>query len=239
MNRHVLREAFLNLLYPRTLHCKLCGADRPPLPWGLCISCRDSLPFIHPPICRFCGKPQAEAADRCPDCIRLVHAYDQVRSVFDYTASLRHMVYRYKYEYEYHFASTFGPYMADAAAAWSADALLPVPLHPKRQRLRGYNQSELLAEAIRDRTNLPLWTGVLVRVQDTPSQARLGRAERILNLEGAFAVRRGTSVQGKCLILVDDVYTTGSTADCCSKALRRAGADKIYVLTLASVRNAP
>lgn len=239
MNRHVLKEAILNLLYPRTLHCKLCGADRPPLPWGLCVSCRNSLPFIHPPVCSFCGRPQTEAADRCPDCIHLRHAYDQVRSVFEYTASLRDMVYRYKYDYEYHYAAAFGPYMAEAAATWSVDAMLPVPLHPRRLQLRGYNQSELLAEAVCDRRSLPLLTGVLVRVMDTPAQARLGRAQRIKNLDAAFAVKRQEAVCGKRLILVDDVYTTGSTADCCSRALRAAGADKIYVLTLASVRNTP
>lgn len=113
------------------------------------------------------------------------------------------------------------------------DNLVPVPLHPNRLRERGYNQSELLAKEISFQRKIP-WLNALVRVRDTPHQTGLGRTERLKNLEGAFALRRGCDVTGKRIVLVDDVFTTGTTLYQCAKVLRANGVVEVLGVTLAS-----
>lgn len=132
------------------------------------------------------------------------------------------------------------PWLADAFAAELApvlpkgyDLLVPVPLHPNRLRERGYNQSALLARALAERSGIA-WQDVLVRVRDTPHQTGLGRAERLKNLDGAFALRKGSDVTGKRILLVDDVFTTGTTLRQCAAVLHQYGAVEIHGVTLAS-----
>ena len=132
------------------------------------------------------------------------------------------------------------PWLADALAAELApflpdgyDLLVPVPLHPKRQRERGYNQSELLAKALSEKTGIP-WQNSLRRVRYTPHQTGMSREQRLKNLDGAFALRPGGNVQGKRVILVDDVFTTGTTIRHCAEILHKNGAARILGATLAS-----
>ena len=116
-----------------------------------------------------------------------------------------------------------------------AEALVPVPLHPRRQRERGFNQSELLAEALGRRARIGVAAAALVRRQDTRSQTGLSAAARRANVKGAFAVRRRASIAGRVVVLVDDVLTTGATASACAQALRAAGAREVRLLTAARV----
>lgn len=132
------------------------------------------------------------------------------------------------------------PWLAEALAAELApvlpggfDLLVPVPLHANRLRQRGYNQSALLAEALAERSGLP-WQDCLQRVRDTPHQTGLGRSQRLKNLDGAFALRPGKTVSGQRILLVDDVFTTGTTLCQCAKALHQGGAVQVQGVTLAS-----
>ena len=111
--------------------------------------------------------------------------------------------------------------------------VIPVPLFTSRQKKRGYNQSELLARAFCQKTGFALDAKSLVRVRDTGSQTKLGRQERVSNMNGAFAVKKPAAVKGKTVLLIDDVATTGSTLEACAQALRSAGAKRVLAYTFA------
>jgi ComF family protein len=114
-----------------------------------------------------------------------------------------------------------------------AETIIPVPLHPKRLRWRGFNQSVLLARQIAVAYNIPLDCFTLYRTRDTPPQTQLPEEDRRKNMRRAFALAPQSSVEGKCLLLVDDVYTSGATVNECSRVLKRGGAREVFVLTLA------
>jgi ComF family protein len=122
---------------------------------------------------------------------------------------------------------------AARAVVVGADALVPVPLHPQRRRERGFNQAELISAAIGRRTGVAVVGGALVRRKDTAPQSGLSAAARRGNVRGAFAVRRHSQVAGRCVVLVDDVLTTGATAQACAQALREAGATEVRLLSVA------
>jgi ComF family protein len=115
----------------------------------------------------------------------------------------------------------------------SLDAIIPVPLHPKRLRWRGFNQAVLLAREVGRSWQVPVDPFILFRSRETPPQTQLDEGERRKNVRGAFALNPAKSVQGKVLLLVDDVYTSGATVNECSRVLTRAGAREVHVLTLA------
>jgi ComF family protein len=121
----------------------------------------------------------------------------------------------------------------DFLGACRADLIIPVPLHPKRLRWRGFNQSALLARQISRMYGIPMDPFVLRREHETAPQTQLVEDERRRNVRGAFALHRDRSVDGKSILLVDDVYTSGATVNECSRVLRRSGAKEVFVVTLA------
>jgi len=159
-----------------------------------------------------------------------------LRSPYVFQGGARELVHALKYHYHSALASPMGDLMARYLRGGSlpADALVPVPLHPHRQRARGYNQSFLLAREVSRRLNLPLAAHVLVRRSDTPPQAKATEAEaRRRNVAGAFDCRAG-AVAGRRVLLVDDVTTTGATLDACAHALlAKGGASSVWALTFA------
>jgi len=135
----------------------------------------------------------------------------------------------------------FGPHLADwlvgAARRWidwrEVDAIVPVPLHPRKQRHREFNQAEYLADALSRVFDVPSVKGAVRRVHDTPTQTKLDAEARARNLRGAFAVRDATVLKGKRLVLLDDVFTTGATLNSCAKVLQLAGAKEVVAVTVA------
>jgi ComF family protein len=124
--------------------------------------------------------------------------------------------------------------MIEALPALPAlDVIIPVPLHPQRLREREYNQSLLLANRLSRQTGIPLLLACLLRIRPTVPQTSLSKKERLTNLRGAFSVSKPAYIQGKRILLVDDVFTTGTTLNECAKTLRRAGSGHVYGLTLA------
>jgi len=231
-----LFDPFLSLLYPpRCLVCSRLGES------GLCASCAAQIIPVTAPFCSVCGQTLAPDDGGCADCRRRRPAFIRARAVGAYDGVLRHAIHQFKYRDRPQLAIPLGllltAYAREQAAVLNGlqfDALLPVPMHPVRQRIRGYNQSERLARVLSQDLSLLLSTNALVRVRPTRPQVGLSAEARRTNLRGAFAVKRTEWVSGKTLLLVDDVVTSGSSLYECSVTLKAAGAKAVYALTLAA-----
>lgn len=213
-------EAVLGLVFP---------SGRPPRPWTR----------LQRPFCERCAEPYPRAIEGeflCANCRGRKWTLQRVRAAYRAVGTLRETILRFKYGKEYHLRPWLGRWMHDGYRAYYAgekwDALVPVPLHPERRKERGFNQSEEIARWLGSRISLPVESG-LVRVRPTPPQARLRRVERLRNLRGALALAPGFDPRGRRLLLCDDVFTTGATADACARVLRQAGADEVAALTVA------
>lgn len=231
-----LFRALADLVFPP--RCLGCGeplsATLHPL---FCASCLDGLPWIAHPFCPRCGRPFAAGADRlCGECLVRPPAFHLARSLFFYKGPVRDGILGLKFRGERDWLPTLpalcrrSPLLADFG---EPDLVIPAPLHPSRLRERGCNQSLLLARRCfpewRDRID-PL---LLLRTRPTVPQSTLDGAARRRNLLDAFAVAEGAAFAGKKVLLVDDVFTTGTTVAACSEALARAGALRVEVFTLA------
>jgi len=225
-----LRDAALDLLFPP--RCELCRTLQEPV---ICASCLQQFVCINDPICRQCGlplDPLAHTTGHCAECLNDPPPFDAARTAGIYDGVLRQAIHVFKYAMVRAMALPLGDFLADhVMLPFPVDCLCPVPLHPSRERMRGFNQSFLLAERLGTRWNLPVETSKLIRMQNTPPQMQLPRDARQRNIRGAFAVR--DSLSGCTIGLVDDVYTTGATLRECSRMLKRAGAARILVVTLA------
>jgi ComF family protein len=199
----------------------------------LCAQCWAGITFIAPPFCACCGLPfPHDGKGLCAACAAATPHYDRARAVLRYDDASRGLVIAFKHADRTHTAPAYGAWMRRAGAELldDADLLVPVPLHWWRLFRRRYNQAALLAYAI-DRARVA--PDLLIRRRATPSQGHLGRTARARNVATAFVLRRGADVTGKRIVLVDDVMTTGATVSECARVLRRAGAARIDVLTLA------
>ena len=212
---------------------------------ALFAACLDPfLTLLYPPRCLLCRRMGER--DLCAACLADIAALPPPssgagRALWSYEGRLREAIHHFKYRDRPQLAGPLGMLLAAAAHAQAAhfndlliDAVVPVPMHPARQRERGYNQSERLARVLAADLSLPLDTHALRRIRPTRPQVGLSAEARRTNLEGAFAVTRPEAVAGKTLLLIDDVSTTGSTIIECAGALQAAGAGAVYALTLAA-----
>lgn len=230
-------DALLDLLFPP--HCTLCRA---PTPRGehLCPSCRAKAKALTGPLCSVCSTPypgQIDGSFVCSACRERCFAFDCAVSHYRSTGPVRELIHRLKYQRAVHLRGVLAGWLAEALEdprlqSPLPDRLVPVPLHPARQRERGFNQARLLAESLSRQTGIPL-ADCLRRIRFTPSQTRLDRSERIENLRDAFQMRQNSSVENLHLLLIDDVLTTGSTVDACARVLKEAGAASVRVATVA------
>jgi len=222
---------------------QLCASCREPVGSdGLCPACWSKLSFIAPPYCERLGIPFAY--DPGPGVLSMEAiadppAYYRARAAVRFDDVARTLVHALKYGDRLDLAPMMGRWMATAGRSLTAeaDAIIPVPLHWRRYWARRFNQSALLAEAIAKASQVPLVLGALKRVTATPQQVGLSQSARTLNVQGAFRLSPSgkAAVAGRRLILVDDVITTGATVDACARALLRAGAAEVNVLTFARV----
>lgn len=227
----------LDLLLPP--HCLACRGPAD-APGRLCPACWAAVDFIAAPVCSACGLPldfDLGPDALCGGCAADTPAFDQARAVMRYGDVARRLVVGFKHADRTHLAPTLATWLSRVGGDLleQADLLVPVPLHRRRQVARRFNQSAMLAHAVARKTGMPVATGALRRRRQTSSQAGLNRAQRRTNVSGAFEVPARAQIAGRRVVLVDDVMTTGATVDACAKALRRAGADHIAVLTLARV----
>jgi ComF family protein len=217
----------LDLLFPRW--CVGCGREGD----FICPSCLRSLPRIMPPLCPRCGLPQS-SDNLCPSCLGGQAEIDGIRAPFRFDGVVRQAVHQLKYRNLRALAGLLAQLLNDYLLAnpVPGEVLVPVPLHPKRLRERGYNQSRLLAGELGKLAGLPVVDDCLVRERHSLPQARTASVgERRGNVAGAFACRR--RLEGGQVILIDDVATSGATLDACARALKETGAASVWGLVLA------
>ena len=211
------------------------------LPFGgrrICDSCKVSLPYVGEDYCLKCGRPlKQKTAEFCPACQRGTHSFDSGRSLFVYNDAVRHSLALFKYknrrEYALFYAEELYKTFNKHIKMKRPDALVPVPVSKSRLRRRGYNQAELLARELGRLTGIPVRTGYISRIRDTPALKELGRRQRQKNLKKAFKIT-GNDVKLKTIMVIDDIFTTGSTMDEISSVFKEAGVEKVYFLTVAA-----
>ena len=228
-------NSFLNFLFPS--YCLLCDA---PLGVGeriVCGRCWARLEIITDRFCPKCGALLRKGRAICASCSKAGYYFSFNRSLGPFDQRYQTLIHHLKYERMTSLAVRLGEkllFLLRAEPRFSpAEGIVPVPLHPTKLRERGYNQSLLLAQEVSRGSGLPLIDDALQKVRRTKSQTRLTFEERVENLRGAFRVKLREKVEGKKLILIDDVFTTGSTLNNCAQALLEAGACEVYGLTLA------
>lgn len=202
----------------------------------VCPSCLDSLPWIVQPYCMKCGKVVKDPRrEYCEDCLNHSHVYDRGIAAFQYTGSMRDSIRRMKFGNRRDYLDFYAGAMLLQGnrwlRIWEPDAIIPVPMHWKKRNRRGFNQSELLAEKIGQKTGIPVRKDIIKKCRDTKDQKRLSLQERRKNLAGAFILKKSPDDIHTALI-VDDVYTTGSTMDAIAAVLRQGGVKHIYFLTI-------
>jgi ComF family protein len=206
-----------------------------------CLACWQKLTFLGEPCCERCGLPfDYDSGDgiECGSCLSNPPAYDRLRAAVAYGAVARAVALKLKYSGRPGVAETLARLMQRHLADEEREAILaPVPLHRWRIWKRGYNQSALIASALGRRTGLSAKLDLLTRIKATPPLKGLGRRERALAVRGAFRVteRAKPLVKGRTIVLIDDVHTSGATANACAKALKRGGAARVNILCWARV----
>ncbi|MCD7820469.1 MAG: ComF family protein [Lachnospiraceae bacterium] len=242
-------ETGMKLLYPQRCpfcDCILTGRQKDRK--QVCEKCREKLPWVTEPACMKCGKPvESPEKEFCEDCSRTKHLFDRGRAAFTYTGLVRGSVYRMKFQNRRDYLDFYAEAIVCVGGKylriWRPEVIVPIPMHWRKRAARGYNQSELLAGKISRITGIPCERKLLRCGRFTGSQKELGRRERTKNLRGSFFVspekKAGLINSGRenrklpsSVLLVDDVYTTGSTMDEAARALREAGVRQIFFFVL-------
>lgn len=249
-----LVQAIMDLIFPP--QCPFCRTllpisssstkDSSPLPWDLCSvaleklvcpRCLERLPWLDN-CCPHCARPLTLAGDNCPYCLERPVAFTYCCALGSYQGALRETLHRFKYRGEKVLAVSLGRLMAARLAGipWfsKVEMLVPVPLFPQRKRVRGYNQSALLAQTVSRELGIPS-EELLFRVRDTDSQTGMGRQDRWENMRGAFekSGRWQSRLEGKEFLLIDDILTSGATAHAAALVLKEAGASCVNVAVIA------
>jgi ComF family protein len=220
-------ELAVDWIYPP--QCISC--ESPGHQW--CPDCFNNIKLIQPPICKICGIP-LNKGNKCGNCLSVTPAFDALRSWGVYNDTLKIGIIKLKYQNNVFLASRMAQPLTDILLEqnWKIDLIIPVPLSSTKKRIRGYNQSNLLAKQIAWSVGLSNRPYALKRVLDTPAQVTLTYHERKSNVTNAF-VAESKWVNHQNVLLIDDVATTGATLQACSEALKQAGAKKVYCLTIA------
>lgn len=235
-------DAVLNFFYPAV--CQICEKERATRDegyvCGTCWSGKDGVHFITAPFCERCGLPfegDITTNFTCSNCYDVPMHFSSARSAVRAKGVVLEVIHRYKYQR----ALWFEPFLADllirqahpvvTGASW--DFIVPVPLHPVKEREREFNQAELLSRRLSAATHIPVNNKLLRRLEPTRTQTQLSREERAENVRKAFGLNPGQELSGEKIILLDDVLTTGATTSACAKVLRDAGAGDVCVWTVA------
>jgi len=234
-------QSLLNMLFP--LHCFLCrrALDSKEIPY-LCSAHHSQLVPIKENYCPRCSLPKLSVrSENCPDCSNFVWAFESTRSLFLYKEPLSEIITAFKYHKKRFLFQTvqalLNPFIdSERCGTLGFQLVSAVPLHPEREKERGFNQSGLIAEYLSKKLNVPFEKKILKRVRhkSISSQVGLSRAERLSQIKGEIKPgSKAKLLQGKKVLLIDDVFTTGATVQECSRVLKSLGASKVMVLTLA------
>lgn len=229
-------DIVLDLVYPR--RCPVCGSvlRHAKRSGYICPLCRRKLHYVEAPQCLRCGKHiESSEQEYCEDCMRIPKHFTKGFPVFVYEGALKNSLLAFKYKNKREYAAFYaeeivGRYGTQLAKI-HADAWVPVPVHRKRYRKRGYNQAALIAKELSKRTQIPCYEHVLVRIVQTHVQKTLNDKQRYQNLKNAFKCQQN-SVKLRKVILVDDIYTTGATIEACTRELLRTGVEQVYYVSV-------
>lgn len=232
---HTLWEGLLDLIYPRPLGCVYCGQEKSLGDFELCTKCMNAMEFIRGPACAKCGKPVEAGVMVCADCATQSRSFDRAFPVALYRGWLKDAIYAYKFDKRTELAKPFARLMRGRIlqAGICADGIIPVPMHRARLKQRRFNHAELLARHFGAFANLPVWSQVLYRTTEKQPQHKLNRLDRERNTEDAFQIRAADIIRDKIVILIDDIYTTGFTAQACTAVLLKSGAKAVVMSVLA------
>ena len=227
---------FLNLIFPP--RCVFCGQIMPPhTDFLVCSQCEDNLPYASGHLCKICGThiDMVYGNNICYECRHTKRYFDRAVAPFFYEGLVKNAIIKFKFSGAAANKKVFSKYMIEMIREFDKiDCILFTPISGKRHRQRGYNQSELLAEdIIKQLSEIPMYN-ILRKIKETKPQSKLPKKDRRNNVKDAYIVTGSEKIKDKQVLLIDDVLTTGSTVNECAKVLKKSGAKKVYVLTLAT-----
>jgi ComF family protein len=229
-----LKEDLINILYPRT--CPICGKILKINNLQICVECKTKLKYINEPACKKCGKQLLlEEQEYCYDCFCKPHQFTRGIALCSQEEWIKKSIYNFKYNNKREYAKIYANEIVlrykNRIESWNADVLIPIPLHQSKMRSRGFNQAEDLCRELSSKLHIPMSKDSIKRVKKTLPQKELNDKERIKNLKKAFKID-GIDVKSKRVILIDDIYTTGSTIDSVAAILKNFGVSEIYFITI-------
>lgn len=235
-------------MFPR--RCPVCDRIVQPVGALICPGCISELSVLKQPACKKCGKEVlGERVEYCFDCTRHKRTFDSGVALLNYNEAAMRSVASIKYKNKREYLDFYGEALVRRYGKWiagrNAKALVPVPIHPVRRRQRGFNQAEELADRLSDLTGIPVIRDLLIRTKKTAPQKELSPAQRLKNLQSAFALnpyfcseKRKIHHIPDSVILVDDIFTTGSTVEACARALKAAGVEYVWFVTICTTKGA-
>lgn len=225
---------FVNLLYPCRCPCcrKIVNND------SFCDKCWKKLIFIEKPTCSICGEPLDIKTNYdllCANCVNKKHYFNKVMSIFIYNSTVAKSIYRLKFNEKVFLSKFFSNFMIKIIKDFDIDYITAVPMHKSRLKERGYNQSLLLARDISNKISINVLEDLILKIKNTSPQTKLSIKKRRTNLRSVFKINENykNCIKGKNILIVDDVFTTGTTVDECAKVLKMNGVCRVYVITIA------
>lgn len=221
----------MRLLYPP--RCTFCEEILPlTVDNLLCFHCDQDYPLIQDPVCNQCGKQLAHDHELCLDCKKAHHSYEKGIALYPYEGGIKEALYRFKYggrrKYARFFAENMHRQLKETTFYHQVDLILPVPVSKERLKERGYNQAGEIARHLSKISKIPCNEHILVRDKDTKPQSGFSPSQRARNIKGAFKCLEEFDHKYKVILIIDDIYTTGSTINACAKVLKASGASTIY-----------
>jgi competence protein ComFC len=240
--RRNILQSLLRMVFPHV--CEICGdREAGPAESFICDHCRNhprAIKRVQPPICKICGlwyEGEITNEFECRNCFDLNLEFTSARAAVQYAGLVKEVIHRFKYGRNEWFEPFLSQLLIDAAIPElkyePVDLIVPIPLHPRKRRGRGFNQAERLSTRLSQSTGVPFDAKLMQRIRDTNSQAGLDRDDRIENVKGAFKYIGAERLKGQRVLLIDDVLTTGLTASSCARELLRNGAREVRVWTVA------
>lgn len=232
---HKLAEMMVELIFPR--RCPVCEDIVEPKGELICPECEEKLHFISEPVCRICGREiLSDEEELCENCKRHRFSFEYGFALMSYSDVAARSITRVKYtgarEYLDYYGKMAVKYYGDRIKSMGIDAIVPIPIHKSRMKIRGYNQALVLAEVMGRELHIPVCGDVLFRHKKTAASKELNAAERLKNLSSAFSAGE-IPKDMRSVLVVDDIFTTGATLEAASRCLRSAGVEKVYCFALA------
>ena len=232
-----IKDYLLDLIFPKNIKCIFCGEELNELATNsTCVDCKENLPFITS-CCDRCGLPVPDDfVGVCQQCKRDNYNFVKARSVFAYSSKVKSLIRKVKFRSKKVFLEQMAKLLHDTFVNWNikVDLIAYVPMFPKNEKLRGFNQAKILAEELSKLTNIPT-TDCCLKIKNTQNQRDLSFQMRKDNIKDAFKIdaNKKSTIKNKTILIVDDVFTTGATTSELSETLKLAGAKDCYVLTFA------